>query len=292
LLNFQPILYISIKILGLKKILILGAGRSAIVLINKLLQTSESKQWYVDIADLNFDQTHKIVGEHTFVKAIRLESENNFSLVSNYHLVVSMLPPKMHFEVATACVDFGVHLITASYNTPEIQDLNEKAIEKNIIILMECGLDPGIDHMSAMQMIDAIHAEKGIVKSFKSYCGGLMSETSDIGNPWKYKITWNPRNVVLAGQGGFVKYLEYDKLKYLNYTRLFQNPRKISIENESFEGYPNRDSLKYISLYGLSTLETFVRGTLRKEGFCKAWHALVILGFTDDEYICTIAIYI
>ncbi|MFN0048157.1 MAG: saccharopine dehydrogenase C-terminal domain-containing protein [Cytophagales bacterium] len=269
----------------MKKILILGAGRSAIVLINKLLKASESKQWYVDIADLNFENTRKIVGEHMFVKAIRLERENEFPLVCNYHIVVSMLPPKMHFEVAKACVQFGIHLITASYNTPEMQQLHLKAMEKNIIILMECGLDPGIDHMSAMQMIDAIHAEQGVVKSFKSYCGGLMSNAADVANPWKYKITWNPRNVVLAGQGGFVKYMEFNKLKYLNYTRLFQNTNKISIENENFEGYPNRDSLKYISLYGLSSLETFVRGTLRKEGFCKAWHALVVLGFTEDAYM-------
>jgi len=267
-----------------KRILLLGAGRSASVLISKLVQNAERKNWQVDVVDVNIEQTKQKIGQSNYVRAIEA-TESNFTLIENYEIVISMLPPDKHYEVAKACVHFGKHLLTASYNTSEIQSLHHEAKRKNILLLMECGLDPGLDHISAMQIIDNIHAEGGVITRFKSYCGGLMSNKSDIGNPWKYKITWNPKNIVLAGQGPLIKYLENGEIKHLNYHRLFKQTHHIEIENERYEGYPNRDSLKYLDIYGLGSAKTFIRGTLRKEGFCAAWHILVHLGFTDDTTI-------
>lgn len=272
----------------MKKILVLGAGRSSYVLIERLLATAALKKWLVDIADLYIDALRDQIGIHNYVKAIVISENDNFEMIQKYDLVISMLPPHKHFEVAKICVKHGKHLITASYNTVDIQSLNEQAIANKSILLMECGLDPGLDHMSAMQLFSELTLKKNTIVSFKSYCGGLMSKEADQGNPWKYKVTWNPRNVVLAGQGGIIKYLEDKAYKYLNYARLFQSTEQIMINNNLYEGYPNRDSLKYIPIYRINTFETFIRGTLRKEGFCKAWNVLVQLGLTSDEEELTI----
>jgi saccharopine dehydrogenase (NADP+, L-glutamate forming) len=187
--------------------------------------------------------------------------------------------------VARACLASSKTLLTASYLSPEILALESELIKKDSGILMEMGLDPGIDHMSAMAEISEIQNKGGKITGFKSYTGGLVAPESD-NNPWHYKVSWNPRNVVLAGQGT-VKYLENGKLKFIPYHRLFSRTEKIEVEGlfGEFEGYPNRDSLKYIKAYGLENAETFVRGTLRKKGYSSAWNCLVQLGMTEDSYV-------
>jgi saccharopine dehydrogenase-like NADP-dependent oxidoreductase len=194
-----------------------------------------------------------------------------------------MLPAHLHILVATICIAQGRNLLTASYASPEMKALHAQAQAKGVLLMMECGLDPGIDHLSAMKMVNDLKAKNANITSFKSYCGGLVAPESD-NNPWHYKFSWNPRNVILAGQGT-AQYLENNRLKYIPYQQLFLRNTAFSIPNVGeFEGYANRDSLAYIDLYGLASCSTFVRGTLRAAGFCEAWAQLVKLGLTDDSF--------
>jgi saccharopine dehydrogenase-like NADP-dependent oxidoreductase len=179
----------------------------------------------------------------------------------------------------------GKHLTTASYISKEMRALHDEAVSKGLVLLNEVGLDPGIDHLSAMQLLDVIRAEGGRIEHFESFCGGLVAPESD-DNPWHYKFTWNPRNVVLAGQGGAVKFLHNGKYKYIPYHRVFRRTEVINIDGFGrFEGYANRDSLAYRDVYGLQDVRTIYRGTLRRPGFSRAWNAFVMLGTTDDSYI-------
>ena len=199
-------------------------------------------------------------------------------------LIISMLPASMHVEVARDCIALKKDVITPSYVADEMWPLDKEAREAGILILNEMGVDPGIDHMSAMKLIDGIRARGGRVKSFESYTGGLVAPESDT-NPWHYKVTWNPRNVVLAGSGGTARYRHAGMLKYIPYPQLFSRVTPVDVPGYGrFEGYANRDSLKYLDVYGLHGVDTLLRGTLRKDGFCSAWQALVELGLTDDTF--------
>ena len=199
-------------------------------------------------------------------------------------LVISMLPARMHMGIAEKCLLYQKHFLSASYVSKEMKLLHEEARSKGLIFLNECGLDPGLDHMSAMKIIDEIKGEGGIIHGFESFAGGLIAPEFD-DNPWNYKLTWNPRNVVLAGQGGVAKFKQENTYKYIPYQQLFRRTERINIADYGkFEGYANRDSLKYESLYKLEGIKTLFRGTLRREGFCKAWDKLVLLGMTDDSY--------
>ena len=191
----------------------------------------------------------------------------------------------MHYNVLKDCVEFGIHVITPSYITKEIRLLNEGALKKNVLVLNELGLDPGIDHMTAKKMIDEVKKIGGELIGFESFTGGLVAPESD-NNPWNYKFTWNPRNVVLAGQGGAAKFIQDGKYKYIPYNKLFRRTEIIEIDGfGKFEGYANRDSLKYRSIYELDDIPTMYRGTLRRVGFCRAWNIFVQLGLTDDSYV-------
>ena len=161
--------------------------------------------------------------------------------------------------------------------------LHSDALANNLLFLNECGLDPGIDHMSAMQVIDKIKNGGGILTSFESFTGGLIAPDTDPENPWRYKFTWNPRNVVLAGQGT-AKFLMEGQYKYIPYHQLFSRTTPVTVLGKQYEGYPNRDSLKYLTTYGLQEIKTMVRGTLRHAGYCSAWNILVQLGCCDDTY--------
>jgi len=195
-----------------------------------------------------------------------------------------MLPARFHVEVAKDCVTFGKHMVTASYISDEMQALDAEAKEKGLVFMNEIGLDPGIDHMSAMQVIDRIHDEGGKILLFESFCGGLVAPESD-NNLWNYKFTWNPRNVVLAGQGGTAKFIQEGKYKYIPYNRLFRRTEFLEVEGYGkFEGYANRDSLSYRSVYGLEDIETLYRGTVRRVGYSRAWNSFITLGMTDDSY--------
>ena len=269
-----------------KRIFLIGAGQSATILIQYLLRVCEEKSWNLVVGDSNLEVAKKKLQNHPEAEAILFDVTDRKSLikqVSSSDLVISMLPASLHGLVATVCLDQSVHLLTASYLTKESMEMDADAREKDILMLNECGLDPGIDHMSAIKVLDEIREAGGKITGFESFTGGLLASNTD-DNPWKYKFTWNPRNVVLAGQG-VVKFIQEGRFKYIPYSKLFRRIELIHIpEYGYFEGYANRDSLKYREMYGLEDIQTMYRGTLRQTGFCKAWNIFVQLGATDDSY--------
>lgn len=272
----------------MKKILVIGSGRSSTSLIKYLLDNSDLEKWTVTVVDFNLKLAESKIGNHPNGFSYQLDANDDVKrkeYIKSSDVVISMLPAHMHFKVLKDSVDCGVHVITPSYITDEIKTLNENALKNKVLVLNELGLDPGIDHMSAKKLIDQVKAKGGDVKGFESYTGGLVAPESD-DNPWNYKFTWNPRNVVLAGQGGSAKFIKEGKYKYIPYHKLFRRTEIIDVPGYGkFEGYPNRDSLKYRSIYELDDISTMYRGTLRKVGFCRAWNIFVQLGATDDSYI-------
>ncbi len=270
----------------MKKILVIGSGRSAVTLIKYLLDNAEGNNWQVTVADFSEELAKVAVANHSSGKAIFFnvtDDKQRQTEIENTDIVISMLPASMHIVVAEDCVRLCKNLVTASYVSKEIFALDEKAKNAGIILLNEIGLDPGIDHMSAMQVIDSIKENGGELTSFKSFCGGLVHPDYDT-NPWHYKFTWNPRNVVLAGQGT-AQYIKHGRYKYIPYHKLFERTEQMNIlDAGEFEGYANRDSLNYRKAYGLEKIPTLFRGTLRRKGFCKSWNMFVQLGMTDDTY--------
>jgi saccharopine dehydrogenase-like NADP-dependent oxidoreductase len=270
----------------MKHILVIGAGRSASSLIGHLLAEAGKKDWKITVADVSEELVLQKTNGHPSARPLVFDIHNKEQRESEIRLadlVISMLPAFMHKEVAMDCVRFGRHLVTASYVSLEILALDEEAKKAGIILLNEIGLDPGIDHMSAMQVIDRVHEQGGGFESFRSYCGGLVAPESN-DNPWGYKFSWNPRNVILAGQGT-AQYIENGAYKYIPYNRLFIQTEKIAVEGVGhFEAYANRDSLSYRKPYSLDHIPTMLRGTLRMPGYCNAWNVFVKLGWTDDTY--------
>ena len=271
----------------MRKILVIGAGRSASSLIKYLLDKSEKENLFITIADLSEELAQQKTNNHKNARAIAFDIFNESQRhkeIQDADIVVSMLPAHLHIEVAKDCISFGKHMVTASYISKEMQALNETAKEKGIILMNEIGLDPGIDHMSAMKVLDEVRAKGGNVLLFESFCGGLVAPESD-NNLWNYKFTWNPRNVVLAGQGGAAKFIQEGTYKYIPYNKLFRRTEFLEVEGYGrFEAYANRDSLKYRSVYGLDDALTVYRGTIRRVGYSRAWDILVQLGMTDDSY--------
>ncbi len=269
----------------MNKILIIGAGRSATALIRYLLEQSVVHQWSIVLADSNIDLAKSKIGDHPNAQAVSLDihnRENRQKFIRQTDVVVSMLPASLHMDVARDCIAFGKHFVCASYVSREMMALDQDARKKGLIFMNEMGLDPGIDHMSAMQVIHELKSKEAVLKAFKSYTGGLIAPESD-DNPWHYKFTWNPRNVITAGQTT-AQYLENGKLKLMPHKRLFRDYQVTEIPGYGiYEIYPNRDSLSYLETYNLQDLPTILRGTLRKKGFCDAWHAFVKMGMTDDE---------
>ncbi|MEE9439966.1 MAG: saccharopine dehydrogenase C-terminal domain-containing protein [Saprospiraceae bacterium] len=271
----------------MKNILVIGAGRSSSSLIRYLGKHSHKEQWNITVTDraLHLAQ-ERIEGLENCVAVSfnALDATQREEAISKSDIVISMLPARFHIEVVKDCIRLKKDIITPSYVTKEILALDQEAKDAGIIILNEMGLDPGIDHMSAMKILDDIRNKGGKMSLFKSFTGGLVAPESD-NNPWNYKFTWNPRNVVLAGQGGAAEFIRNGKYKYIPYHNLFRRVETIKIEGfTDFEGYANRDSLKYRKVYGLEDIETIYRGTLRKKGFSKAWDCFVQLGMTDDTY--------
>lgn len=270
----------------MKNILLLGTGRSSSALIRYLLSNAEAHSWELTIADAFADPEKNQWNDHPHLSIQQADINDEGTraeLIKKADIVISLLPPQLHLMAIKTCLEFSRPVLTASYVSPEIEALNGEALKKNILILMECGLDPGLDHMSAMKEINSIREEGAKLIAFRSYAGGLIAPESD-NNPWHYKFTWNPRNVVLAGQGT-VKYLDDHQYKYIPYNRLFSRLEKIQVEDYGdFEAYANRDSLKYIKTYGLEGIGSFLRGTLRRPGFCAAWNVFVQLGMTDDTW--------
>ncbi|MEC7083937.1 MAG: saccharopine dehydrogenase family protein [Bacteroidota bacterium] len=272
----------------MKKIVIFGAGRSSTSLIEYLLSIAEEQNLLITLLDYNEELAKSKINNHKFGEAHFIDANNpneRLKFIKESQLVISMLPAHMHLGIVKDAIHEKVHVITPSYVTEEIRSLNVDAQNNDVLILNEMGLDPGIDHMSAKKIIDEIEDNGGKLTGFESFTGGLVAPESD-DNPWNYKFTWNPRNVVLAGQGGAAKFIQEGKYKYIPYNKLFRRTEIIEIEGfGKFEGYANRDSLRYRSVYGLNEIPTMYRGTLRKIGFCRAWNVFVQLGLTDDSYV-------
>lgn len=272
----------------MRSILVLGAGRSSSCLIDYLLRNASSHDWTVTVGDLSDASALKMIGTSAFGRFVSFDinqEQQSFQTISGADVVISLLPAQLHPKVAVLCLAAGKHLLTASYVSQEMRSFEGEATSKELLFLNECGLDPGIDHMSAMQIIDGIHAQGGRITSFESFTGGLIAPETDPENPWRYKFTWNPRNVVTAGQS-VASFLQHGKLKHIPYQQLFKRVTPVEVPGYGrYEGYANRDSLKYIETYGLSGIETMLRGTLRNEGFCAAWDVLVQLGCCDDSYV-------
>ncbi len=271
----------------MKRILVLGAGLSATSLIRYLLEKSGDQNWQVTLGDIDLNRARKKINGHPNGVAVTFDvfnEEQKDLFISSSDIVISMLPARMHQLVAVSCLKHRKHLVTASYVSEEIKQMDEQTRKLGILFLNEIGLDPGIDHMSAMKMIDRIKAEGGKMDIFESNTGGLVAPDCD-NNPWRYKFTWNPRNVILAGQNG-ARFLHNGKFKYIPFHKIFQRYEIIKVlDLGEFEVYPNRDSLKYREEYGLDDISTMFRGTIRRPGFCSAWDALVQIGATDDSYV-------
>ncbi|MCA0152138.1 saccharopine dehydrogenase family protein [Winogradskyella vincentii] len=272
----------------MRKILIIGAGKSSSYLIKYLIDKSITENLKITIGDINVENATKLLEKDAQnVEVIHLDVFNSKSreeAIKRADIVVSMLPARMHTEVAKDCITFKKHMVTASYVSKEMEALDAEAKANGLIFMNEIGVDPGIDHMSAMQVIDRIRDKGGKIILFESFTGGLVAPESD-NNLWNYKFTWNPRNVVVAGQGGAAKFLQENQFKYIPYHRLFRRTEFLEVEGFGrFEAYANRDSLKYQHSYGLDNTKTLYRGTMRRVGFSKAWHVFVQLGMTDDSY--------
>ena len=271
----------------MRNILIIGAGKSTPYIVKYLMAKSSDENLFLTIGDLNLNNAKKLSTSHTNFRAIKfdiLNRKNSSEQISKSDIVISMLPARFHLLVAKECLKHKKSLLTASYISDEMNELDKEVKSNGIIFMNEIGLDPGIDHMSAMKIIDQIKDDGSELVMFKSYTGGLIAPESD-NNLWNYKFTWNPRNVVLAGQGGDAKFIEKNKYKQIPYNELFKNTEPLEIDKYGdFEAYANRDSLKYQNIYKLNNIETLFRGTIRRAGFCNAWDVFVSLGMTDDTY--------
>ena len=268
----------------MKTILVAGAGKSSACLISYLLNNAR-QEWKVVVMDASGDAIAEKLGNHPKGKAAVIDvmnEEARQSLVKEADLVVSVMPPSLHILLAKDCLKFKKHLITSSYVSPEIQAMDEEVRKAGLLFMCEMGLDPGIDHMSAMHIIHSIQKIAGDIKSFKSYCGGLIAPESD-DNPWHYKISWNPRNIVMAGKAG-AEWLENGKVQKIGYEDLYVNNKKIKVDGVgSLSYYPNRDSLKYLELYNIEQIKTFMRATLRHPAFSKAWSYVVRMDLTNEN---------
>lgn len=271
----------------MKTIVLIGAGKSATVLIDYLITEAEINNWKFIVADSNREQILLKTNNSKFAEAVQLDVNNEKQrgdLIQIAHVVISMMPPALHFLVAKDCVEYRKHLLTASYLDDKMKSLKDEISSRKLLFICEMGLDPGIDHMSAMKIIDEIKAKSGKITSFKSHCGGLVAPESD-DNPWHYKISWNPRNIVMAGQSG-AAYKEKNEIKNISYKHLFDSINEIVFDGlKDLAFYPNRDSLGYVQTYKLPNTATFLRTTLRHVDFFKGWNAIVHAGLTNDTQL-------
>lgn len=268
----------------MKKILLFGAGKSATVLIQYLLEQCQLHNWYLTVVDAQLELAEKKIGKHPSARPLSFDINNaaeRAAEVKAADLVISLLPPSLHLLVAKDCIAAGKNLLTASYIDSAMEALRPEIEKKGLLFLCEMGLDPGIDHMSAKQMMDGIKAKGGVIRSFLSHCGGLVAKEYD-NNPWHYKISWNPRNVVHAGKTG-ATFRQNGTIVQLDYNQLFANQRPVAVQQETYCWYPNRDSLSYIALYGLENCDSFIRTTLRHPDFIFGWQHIIELGLTDTE---------
>lgn len=269
----------------MKNIVLFGAGKSATCLIDYLSGVCRDNHWLLTVADADTEALNKKISGLPAVQPAVVNvqhSEERLFLIEKADLVISLLPPELHILIARSCVACSKNLLTASYVDVNVRLLQREIEEKGLLFLGEMGLDPGIDHMSAMLLIDRIRKAGGKITSFRSHTGGLVAPESD-DNPWHYKISWNPRNVIRAGSAGAV-YKEKGRVIEIAYEHIFENTGMVEDQDAgTYAYYPNRDSLAYIPIYGLQEAETFIRTTLRHPDFCRGWKGLVSAGLTDDS---------
>lgn len=271
----------------MKKILVIGAGRTSSSLIKYLLSKSVENDWLITVADQSLEAAEQKVNNHPKAKAIQFNvtnEEERSVQIAKTDIVVSLLPETHHIHLIKDCIKHRAHLVTASYTSSEMESYDQQVQDVGLIFLNEMGLDPGIDHMDTMRLISKVKNKGGNLISLRSFGGGLITPESD-DNPWGYKITWNPMNVVIAGMAS-ARYVQDGKLRIVPYNRLFLDTHIVDVPNVGkFEAYPNRDSIKYRRIYSVPRIPNVFRGSLRKIGFCKAWNALVQIGLTDNRYI-------
>jgi len=271
----------------MKKVCLLGAGLVAGPLIEYLLGYDDIE---LRVADIDLERARSLVKGHPRGRVYQLDLQDRqalASLLAEAMVVISMVPYTFHPYVAEICLELKKHLVTASYVSPAMEALDEKAREKGLIFLNELGLDPGIDHMEAMRLIEEAHRAGGRVVSFISYCGGLPApEARD--NPFGYKFSWSPRGVLLAGRNE-ARYLQDGKEVVVPAEELFNHYKFIEIPGLGmFEGYPNRNSVSYTETYGIPEAATMLRGTLRYPGWClklKKIGELGLLDITEREWM-------
>ena len=273
----------------MKHVLILGSGRSSFHLIEYLIQQADTESWKITIADRFFAPVWDVFKNHPRTSWIELDLNSSAEwdrLFNGIYFVISLLPPSWHVKVAQKALENNIHMATASYLSPEVLKLQSEIEQKQLFFLNECGLDPGLDHASAMDMIARLKAQNATIEAFYSYCGGLPSPKTST-DRWGYKFSWNPRNVILAGQS-HARFKENGTETLIPYVQLFKRAETVCINSIPYDAYANRDSLTYLKTYGLPEIPSFKRGTLRRSGFCIAWNVWVALGLTDDTLLINI----
>jgi saccharopine dehydrogenase-like NADP-dependent oxidoreductase len=268
----------------LKHIVLFGAGKSSTFLIEYLVGQLPVHHWKLTVLDADKYAAQEKIGNVENAVAVELHAENAEErnvFVQSADIVISLLPPALHYHIAVACIQHNKNFLTASYIDKQIEAMRDQITEKNLLFLCEMGLDPGIDHMSAMQIIHGLQNDNAVITSFRSHCGGLVAPESD-DNPWRHKVSWNPRNIVLAGKTG-AYYRNEDYEKVLLYEELFNPARVVNVPGiGDLSWYPNRDSLAYIDTYNLNGAQNFVRTTLRYPEFCFGWKNVIQLKLTDE----------
>jgi len=269
--------------MAVKTVLVVGAGKSSLFLIENLLQHASAGGYRVVVADADEAAAASKVAGHAHGHACKMDAADaaaRRTAVEGSNVVCSLLPPTLHHHLAADCLAVGVPIITASYVSPEMRALDAGFRAAGLTALCEMGLDPGIDHMSAMDIIHRIQASGGAIHSFQSHCGGLVAPESD-DNPWHYKFSWNPWNVVTAGQGG-ARYIAGGEVMEVPYPEQFFGARPVQVEGVGqLGGYANRDSTTYPALYGLEGARTFIRTTLRHFDFLRFWPVLDAIRLTS-----------
>lgn len=265
----------------MKTVLVLGAGLVTRPLVDYLLKHNIS----VRVASRTVAKAEQLVGDHPNGEAIEWTVDKQAELkkmIKDADLVVSLLPANYHAEIAKLCIELDTNMATTSYVSPEMKALDSPAKEKGIIILNECGVDPGIDHMSAMRIVHDVQNKGGKITSFMSYCGGLPAPEANT-NPFGYKFSWSPKGVLLAGKNN-AKYRKDGKDITIEGKDLFANHWEVDVPSfGKLEGYPNRNSLDYIETYGFEGIDTMFRGTLRNPGWCETLKAIVDLNYVETK---------
>jgi saccharopine dehydrogenase (NADP+, L-glutamate forming) len=269
----------------MKRILVLGAGQSTPYLIHHLLRQSAELDWQVTVGDLDERLARERVGDHPRGRGIGFDINDETTRtaeIAEADVVINMLAPMFQSLVAWDCVNHGTHMLSVSYRDRSVRDLSPDAERKGVLLLCEMGLDPGIDHMSAMAVIERVRAEGGQITRFCSYGSGVPAPNQEQ-NPLRYAITWNPRNVVMASEHG-AEYMEDGHVKLVPFHHVFYRTWPVDVEGVGrFEAYPNRDSLSYQRSFGLDHAHTVIRGTLRYPGWSETWAQVVRLGLPNEN---------